>query len=329
MPSGTKALVGAALLACLHATDAKSSDLNVYCDLPARQCRALVDAFTKTDPLEVGIFPRASGREALEKSDILLAPPGSELLGESVPETADAVPLNALRVWARRPFEQSQGRTVGLYAGILGFVVNTELIRQRQLNEPACWADLLRPELSAEIRMDDPTISETGYRVMASLVQILGEDAAFDYLRRLQANLALNVVSEASAAEAVAEGDFAIAVVNLGDGISLATRGYPVKLIAPCEGTGFTPVLMSILEKAPNPQNARQFYRFSLSVAGQSAAAPALVYPLMSNIGVVLPPSASIAGPVRLIDYDFDVYDRPDERKRLTARWIDATGNPN
>ncbi|MGV0819511.1 extracellular solute-binding protein [Martelella sp. AMO21009] len=324
-----KALLCTALLAGLHATIAKSGDLNVYCDLPARQCRALADAFMDANPLDVGIFPRASGREALQKSDILLAPPDSELLEDGVLETAGAVQLNALRVWARRPFEQSRGRFVGLYASILGFVVNTELMRQRQLNEPACWADLLRPELSAEIRMGDPTVSETGYRVLASLVQIFGEDAAFDYLKRLQANLALNVISEASAAEAVAEGDFAIAVVNLGDGISLATKGYPVKLIAPCEGTGYAPVLMAILKNAPHPQNARNFYSFSLSAGGQSASAAALGYPLPSNTGATLPSSSSIAGPVRLIDYDFGVYDTQSERKRLTARWIDATGNAN
>lgn len=327
----TKVLLVAAGLAAMTGAGVKASDLSVYCDLPARNCRALVDAFADAsfgnETLDITIFPRGTGPGALAASDIFLAAPGVRAAQEDMLAVVreDGLPAG-IRVWARRPFEQSGGRLIGVYAEVPGFVVNTDVLRRRQLREPACWADLLRAEFRSEIRMGDPTISATAYRVLASLVQIFGEDAAFDYMKRLEANLALNVISDVTAAEAVAEGEAAIAIVNLGDGIAEAARNDPVKLIAPCEGTGYEPALMAILADAPHMKNAMEFYAFSLSAVGQSAANAALGHPMPSNTNTALAPAAAISGPVRLIDYDFGRFDAPAEQKRLKTRWTALAG---
>ena len=54
--------------------------------------------------------------------------------------------LPRLHPWAQKQAEQSKYRSVGIYAGTLGLVWNTEQLARRKLPEPRCWADMLRAE---------------------------------------------------------------------------------------------------------------------------------------------------------------------------------------
>ena len=81
-----------------------------------------------------------------------------------------------LQDWAVRQAEQSKYRTVGVYAGALGFGFNTELLAKKGLPEPKCWADLLDPKFKDEVQVADPNSSGTSYTMLATIVQIMGED---------------------------------------------------------------------------------------------------------------------------------------------------------
>ena len=51
--------------------------------------------------------------------------------------------LDQLQDWAKKQAEESGYRTVGVYAGALGWGYNTEVLAQKGLKAPECWADLL------------------------------------------------------------------------------------------------------------------------------------------------------------------------------------------
>ena len=40
----------------------------------------------------------------------------------------------------------SGNRVGGFYTSAMGFGFNTEVLRKKQLPEPRCWADLIKPE---------------------------------------------------------------------------------------------------------------------------------------------------------------------------------------
>ena len=67
-------------------------------------------------------------------------------------------------------------RTVGIYSGALGFGYNKELLAQKGLPEPKCWADLIKPEFKGEIQIANPNSSGTAYTMLATFVQMMGED---------------------------------------------------------------------------------------------------------------------------------------------------------
>ena len=94
-----------------------------------------------------------------------------------------------LQPWAQQQAEQSGYKTVGIYSGPLGFGYNTELIAKKKLAVPKSWADLLKPEYKGEIQVANPASSGTAYTMIATLVQLMGEDKAFEYLKGLHKNV--------------------------------------------------------------------------------------------------------------------------------------------
>jgi len=48
---------------------------------------------------------------------------------------------------------------------------------------PKTWNDLLKPEYKGEIQSANPASSGTAYTMIATLVQLMGEDQAFEYLK--------------------------------------------------------------------------------------------------------------------------------------------------
>jgi fructose-1,6-bisphosphatase/inositol monophosphatase family enzyme len=53
----------------------------------------------------------------------------------------------------------SKGRTVGVYAGALGYSYNTEQLKKKNIPAPKCWADLTKPAFKDEIQVANPNSS--------------------------------------------------------------------------------------------------------------------------------------------------------------------------
>src|SRR4029450_6367695 len=88
--------------------------------------------------------------------------------------------MSEFEPWAIKQNTDSGGKTVGIYAGALGFGFNTELLAKKGVKAPACWADLLKPEFKGEIQVANPNSSGTAYVAIATLVQLMGEEKAFE-----------------------------------------------------------------------------------------------------------------------------------------------------
>ncbi len=71
-----------------------------------------------------------------------------------------------------------------------------------------------------------------------------------------------------------------VAVAFIHDVVTEAQAGFPVKSVAPCEGTGYEIGSMSIIKGARNLDNAKKFYDWALTPAAQK---------LSLRIEVVLP----------------------------------------
>src|SRR3546814_3222139 len=79
--------------------------------------------------------------------------------------------LAELLPWAQSQAEASGYKTVGIYAGALGFGYNEELLKQKNMPVPKCWADLTDPAYRGEVQIANPNSSGTSYTTLATIVR--------------------------------------------------------------------------------------------------------------------------------------------------------------
>jgi iron(III) transport system substrate-binding protein len=326
-------LGGAAALLSFVAPAQAQGSLTLYCTVQEEWCRPMVAAFERETGIKVAMTRKSSGEfyaqlkaEASNpRGDIWWGGTGDPHLQaaeEGLTLEYKSPRLSELQDWAVRQAEQSRYRTVGVYAGALGYSFNTEQMKRKGGAEPKCWADLLDPRFRDEVQVADPNASGTSYTMLATMVQLMGEDKGFDYLKKLHRNINQYTKSGAAPAKAVATGESLIGITFQHDAVVMAINGAPVKIVSPCEGTGYEIGSMSIVKGARNLENAKKWYDWALSPEAQSIGAQAKVsYQVPSNKNAKAPEQAPKLSEIKLINYDFAKYGSSVERKRLLSKW--------
>jgi iron(III) transport system substrate-binding protein len=92
----------------------------------------------------------------------------------------------------------------------------------------------------------------------------MGEDKSFDYLKTLHKNINQYTKSGAGPARAAATGESLVGITFRHDAVVQAVGSAPVKIVPPCEGTGYEIGSMSIIKGATNMDNAKKLYDCAL-----------------------------------------------------------------
>ena len=179
------------LPAGLHAQSTR--ELVVYCSVLNEWFTLLVQEYERATGGKVTMTQKGSG-ETVAQLRAEAANPRADIfyggVGDQHMEAAEAgvtveykSPMLAeLHPWAQRQAEQTGFKSVGIQAGALGFVWNTDLLAKKNLPEPKCWADVVKPAYKDEVQISNPSSSGSAYGALATLIQVLGEAPAFGYL---------------------------------------------------------------------------------------------------------------------------------------------------
>ena len=308
-------------------------ELVVYCTVQEEWCRPMVAAFEKATGIKVLMTRKSSGEfyaqikaeAANPRGDIWWGGTGDPHLQaaeEGLTESYKSAKLAELQDWAVRQAEASKFRTVGVYAGALGYSYNSDQLKKKNIPAPKCWADLAKPAFKDEVQVANPNSSGTSYTMLATLVQLMGEDKAFEYLKALHRNVNQYTKSGAAPARAAATGESLVGITFQHDAVVQAVGGAPVVIVSPCEGTGYEIGSMSIIKGAKNMENARKWYDWALTAEAQSIAGNLRVsFQVPSNKTAAVPPQAPKLAEAKLINYDFVKYGSSAERTRLLTKW--------
>ena len=337
MPSTRRHALTVALFAVTTAvaTTAQAQDtgrLNIICSVQAEWCNMIQTVFAKSTGIKVNMSLKGSGEalaqliaeRANPKTDVWFGGTGDPHLqaaeqGLSMEYLSAALPQ--LHGWAQQQAQQSGYKTVGIYSGPLGFGYNTELLTKKKLAVPKSWADLLQPGFKGEIQVANPASSGTAYTMVATLVQLMGEDKAFDYLRALHKNISQYTRSGTGPIKAVARGEATVSISFVHDGPGEKLQGFPVETVTPAEGTGAEIGSMSIIKGARNAGQAKAFYDWALTPQAQQFGAAAKQFQLPSNKATPVDPRVPDFKSIKFINYDYAKYGASAERKRLIAKW--------
>ena len=324
-------MVGGALVAAAVGAHAQGQ-VNVICSVQAEWCNTMATVYTKTTGTKVNITQKGSGEalaqlnaeKANPKTDIWFGGTGDTHLqaGEMGLTLEYKSPLlKDLHPWAVRQAEDAKFRTVGVYLGPLGFGFNKELLAKKKVKAPASWADLIKPEYKGEVQMANPASSGTAYTVIAGLVQLMGEDKAFDYLKALHKNTTTYTRSGQAQAPNVAKGEVGVGITFMFNFEKWKADKYPVKTQAPCEGTSYEVGGIALVKGARNMDNAKKYYDWLMSPEGQAVGAQVGSYQVPANKTFKMDPRIPTLDNVKLIKYDFEKYGKAAERRRLIDRW--------
>ena len=153
------------------------------------------------------------------------------------------------------------------------------------------------------------------------LLEIVGEDAGFNYMKGLHKNISQYTKSGSAGIKASARGEITIGVVFVHGAVKQATKGFPIEAVAPCEGTGYEIGSASIIKGARNLDSAKKFIDFALTADVQSMSAQVKSFQVPSNKNAVSPPEAPDVSSIKLIDYNHALYGSKAERTRLLKKW--------
>lgn len=311
--------------------------LTLYCSSDEAWCQQAKTEFEKKTGIAVDMTRKSSGEtyaqikaeSANPKGDIWWGGTGDPHLQaaeEGLTQAYVSETRTQLHDWANRQAVASKVRTVGIYSGALGYGYNEELLKKQNLPVPACWKDLIKPVYKGKVQVANPNSSGTSYTMLATLVQMMGEKEAFEYLKALHKNINQYTKSGSAPIKAAGSGETVIGIVFVHDAVAVAEAGFPIKSVVPCEGTGYEIGSMSIVKGARNLENAKKFYEFALTADFQNKAKDVKSFQVMSNKSAISSPKAPDLAKIKLIDYDFVKYGSAAERRRLLKKWDDEIG---
>ncbi len=319
-----------ALIVLLSLGAASAQQVNLLCSPSLAWCEALGPAFSDATGYDLE-FVRLSSSESLARLRAEASNPTFDVWfgGTGDPHL---VAFNEGLTEFYKPstwdellstLTNAVGETyIPLYTGAIGYVVNPSVVEEEGLEVPTSWQDLRNPAFKGLLAMPNPNTSGTAYTIIATLIQIYGEEEAFDILADIHQNIAQYTRSGGAVGLLAGRGDVAVAIQFLHDGVAYAKQGFPVTNVAPSEGTGFEIGGLSLVANGPNREAAIAFIEWALTPEAQAIAAEqGESFQVPSNGNTPVPPEAPDMDSINLIDYDFETYGDPDVRDRIVGRW--------
>lgn len=311
---------------------AVDNNLSVLCSADMDWCQLMKNRFEAETKIKVSMIRKSAGEAYAKiraeasnpKSDIWWAGSGDPHLqaaNEGLTEEYKSSSLGKQHPWAQKQAEAAKYRTVGVYLGILGIAYNETVLKKKNIPAPQCWKDLVKTVYKDEIEMANPNSSGAAYNALSTVVQLMGEEEAFGFLKKMGQNVIKYPNAGVAPGEDVGRGEAGVAIGFMHDLMKMTVAGFPVKVVAPCEGTGYEIGSMSIIKGAKNMEEAKKFYEFALRADVQSDASKAMAFQLPSNPAATYPANAPKLETIKTINYDFAKYGASETRKRLLQRW--------
>lgn len=217
-------------------------------------------------------------------------------------------------------FKDPKGIWTGIYIGYLGFVGNQAILKEKGLEMPTSWADFLKPEYNQEIVVAHPGSSGTAYTMLATLVQMMGEDEAMAYFKKFSPQVRQYTKSGTAPGRMAGLGETTIGITFLHDAIKYKKEGYKDIIIsAPLEGTGYEIGGVALLKNGPDQENAKKFIDWVLTKDVQEMGKTVGSFQFLTNKEALPPEEAMPIKDTKLIDYNFQW--AGENKKRLVERF--------
>ena len=301
------------LMAMTAAASADSNKLTIYTAFPESEVIYYFNKFTAETGIQIE-YIRLSAGEMLTRVEAEKENPQAALMfGGSTDNYIAAADRGLFEPYqspelANTPatYLDPTGTWNPIYVGCIAFACNSDWFKDMGYEYPKTWEDLLDPKYEGEIIMAHPATSGTAYTVLATLIQLKGEEACWDYMTKLSKNISQFTKAGSAAPNAVALGEAAIALTFSHDALQLTPEGYHIELSFPEDGTGFEVGAVALIKNGPadEQENAKKFIDWICSVAGQGSYAENDSFRVPTNTEAPVAEGLVTLDQVPVIDYD-------------------------
>lgn len=290
-----------------------AKSVTVFTPLPDQEIPAYAQAFEKETGIKLNYVRLSAGEMTVRVKGEKGHPTAAVMWGGSTDNYEEIAKDDLLIPYQSKEVEQvpEQYRDPNktwnpFYIGAIGFACNTDWFNKHNLPLPKSWADLLKPELKGQIMVAHPSTSGAAYTVLASVIQLMGPDKGWDYMKQLNQNIRQYTKSGAAPANSAGLGECAVAIVFSHDGLKPKTNGYPIEMTFPEEGTGYEVGALALIKGADPAETeaGKLFIDWCLSQSGQEAFIAAKSSRLPLNTKAEVTPGLTKIGDLKVIKYD-------------------------
>ncbi len=292
-----------------------SKELNMMCTPQEEWCQGMKQEFEAKYGITVN-YVRMSSGEALarlqaEKDnpqfDIWWGGPIDSFVAAKESGILEAYNSpNYANLLDQKKYKDADNYWVGIYVGTLGFCTNKDwLAAHPGVVAPKSWDDLLKPEFKGQVMVAHPSTSGTSYTALATVLQLRGEQAGWEYIKQYAGQMLQFTKSGAAPAKFVGQGEAAVGVVFSHDIVNeIDNNKLPLELTFPAEGTGYEIGGMGIVKGAKHLDAAKKWFDWALTAEAQALGPKYHAYQAPTVKGVQLSHPELLE--VNLIDYNFD-----------------------
>jgi ABC-type Fe3+ transport system substrate-binding protein len=185
-----------------------------------------------------------------------------------------------------------RGYWIGSALDPQGLVYHPRLFRRLGIPEPKSWDDLLDHRLKGNVVQCAPTRSAANHAMYEVILQLKGEEAGWEWLKRLAANTGLFTPRSRDVPAVVAKGEFAAGfAVPSYMAFEETLAGFDIKFIAP-RNAFVTTEPVAILAGARHRKAAKAFIEFLLTERGQRVFMEHALLPIVPRYKVEGPPGS-------------------------------------
>jgi iron(III) transport system substrate-binding protein len=334
--TGLAALLGSTLLgATLLAGAARAGEITVYTALEEDEIADYVAAAKKSLPdVKLNVLRLSTGDLGARLIAEAGNPQHDVIWGWAVTNMMDPRILDTLEPYAVKGgdklaarYRDGGNRWFAATGYMAAFCVNTDRLKAKGLPMPKGWNDLLDPKFKGEIAMPNPVSSGTGYLQIASILQNLGEEKGWAYLKALDGNVSQYIKSGSRPCKAASAGEFAVGTSLAFAGVKAVEQGFPLKMVIPSEGAGYELEATGLAKTSKNKADARRFMDWTLSA--EAAPLYAAFKEIVTVPGFVPSKTAQEAGlpaDVGSVLFNMDFGASAKARESILARWQKEIG---
>ena len=150
----------------------------------------------------------------------------------------------------------------------MNLIIDKKYFKSHNLEVPKTYEDLLKPQYKNLIAMPDPKTSGTGYGFFLNAVNIMGEDNAIEYFKKLKNNLREYTTSGSGPTNLLKQGEIAIALGMTSQGADAINEGYDFEIITLETGAPYNTTGLAIIKGREKNKNVMDVFEWLVNDFG-------------------------------------------------------------